>query len=51
MRKYPNSRLGWHDYYAKTFNQTESESSATLALWFYINYLAFGEKPFSEISK
>jgi len=51
MKKYPNSRKGWHDYYVKVFNQTERPTAAVMALYFYLNLLAFGERPYSQIAK
>lgn len=44
MKKYPNSRAGWHTHYAEKFNKNESKFTAQLALWHYLLFLAFGER-------
>lgn len=45
MRRYPNSRMGWHEFYVAKANRTDSKFTVQLALWHYMLFLAFGEKP------
>lgn len=41
--KTPVTRLGWHKYYAKRFDQTQDPVAAHLALWHLTLHLAFGD--------
>ena len=43
MKKYPNTRMGWHRFFAERFNKTGRASSEHLALWFFLLHEAFGE--------
>ena len=44
MKKYPNTRLGWHKYYVNRFNKNGSWYAEWLALSYLMHYLAFGEE-------
>ena len=41
--KYPNSRKGWSDYYAKVYDKTGREPALQLSLWYQVLHEAFGE--------
>jgi len=47
MKKYPATRLGWYEWFAKLYNQTGRETAAAMAIWFYLNHLEFGDKSYS----
>lgn len=47
MKKYPNSRMGWHKWYADRFNKTGSKFAEQLAIWFFLLHEAFGERSHS----
>lgn len=47
MKKYPNTRAGWHKWYAERYNKTGREVAATLALWFLLNHIEFGEESYT----
>mgnify|MGYP003403601837 FL=1 len=44
MKKYPNSRMGWHKWYADLYNKTGRKSAEHLAMWFLLLHKAFGER-------
>lgn len=46
-KKYPTCRMGWHNWFAKVYCQTGRETAAAMALWFYLNHLAFGDRSYS----
>jgi hypothetical protein len=37
---YPNTRLGWYNYYAKQFDLHGCPQAAQLALWYFLLDLA-----------
>lgn len=46
IKKYPNTRKGWADYYTTRFNKDPSNRHAeVLAIWHLFLLEAFGEYP------
>lgn len=43
MKKLPNSRSGWFQYYVDLYNKHQRESSAVLAAWYYLLIVEFGD--------
>ena len=42
MSKYPNTRVGWHNYYVKRYNKSKHLDALQLACWYLLLHLAFG---------
>lgn len=45
MRKYPNTRIGWHKYYVNRFNKNRHPHAAELAMVYLFLHLASEEHP------
>lgn len=42
-RKYPNSHIGWHEYYVKRFNLNQHPDAAYLAMVYPFFHLAHND--------
>lgn len=40
-KKLPNTRIGWHRYFATKFNKNENPRTAQMSLWYLFLHLAF----------
>lgn len=44
MKRYPNTNMGWHEYYVRRFNKTGAATSLYLADLYLLFHLAFGNE-------
>jgi hypothetical protein len=42
MKRYPNTKLGWHEYYVRRLKTTEAPAALCLAALCLLLHLAFG---------
>lgn len=43
LNRYPNTRLGWYNFYVAQYERYENPTSADLACTYYLLHLAFGD--------
>ena len=44
LKPYPTTRHGWYLYYAARYDRYGKEDSLTLATWYYLLFIAYGER-------
>ena len=50
LKRLPNTRMGWHQHFAKRFNSTENHRTAQMSLWYLFLHLAFDPATSGETS-